>query len=469
MPARLRRTEIAALFLMVLIAVLASLAGPAARILSPSVTGSSLSAAGEMVDLLDAAKFAVGDEAVDGAALHRFYQSRDSRLAWSGNRKANADAKVALQVLSGAEEHGLPMSSYHLNALREFEESAGAHDTAVYDLLLTDGMLRYARDVRTGRIPPRSAYSDVNLPDQMFDPVPVLGAALQTGSLAAFLAELPPLHPEYERLKTALVQYRRLVAEGAWSQLSATSADTERLLARLSKEDSAALDGNVIEALRRYQSRNGLEPDGKLGPRTLAMLNVPASDRVAQIEANMERWRWLPRELESRYVMINAADATLKVVADGETILSSKVIVGARDKPTPMFRAIATEVTVNPPWNIPSSIARNEILPLLRRDPGYLRSQHIVLLNGPKDDPYGARIDWKRISAKAFPYQLQQLPGADNALGALKLEMPNAFNVYLHDTPGKNAFTRNDRNLSHGCVRVEQILPLASVALDGDA
>src|SRR5581483_6354077 len=120
------------------------------------------------------------------------------------------------------------------------------------------------------------------------------------------------------------------------------------------------------------------------------------------------------------------------------------------------------EVTVNPPWNVPASIARKEILPKLKRDPNYLVSQHMILLNGPKDDPQGTRIDWSRVSGASFPYRIRQLPGPDNALGMLKLEMPSAFDVYLHDTPAKSAFARNDRTLSHGCIRVQEILPLAS-------
>jgi murein L,D-transpeptidase YcbB/YkuD len=124
---------------------------------------------------------------------------------------------------------------------------------------------------------------------------------------------------------------------------------------------------------------------------------------------------------------------------------------------------------VNPPWSVPASIAINEFLPRLRGNPNFLLSQNIVLLNGPADDPHGTRIDWNRVSPESFPYRLQQRPGADNALGQLKLEMPNAFSVYLHDTPGKREFARPERNLSHGCVRVEQILPLASIALSGDA
>jgi len=463
-----RHVRAAAFLLLIVAAVVVTLAGPAARLFAPSAGPSAVSAAQAMMELLAQARFAVGDEDVDAPALFRFYEPRDSRLAWSGDADADAAAELALQALSRAQEHGLDLSRYHLEAIRKAQPKTGAREAAIHDLLLTDGILRYAHDLRIGRVSPPSAYTDVDLPRQTFDTVTALQSAIESASLARFLEELAPPHPEYERLKSALSAYQKIAADGGWSRLD-RATDTQALRARLMQEDAAARDVEIIEAIRRYQRRNGLEADGKLGPKTLVALNILASERANQIAANMERWRWLPRRLEPRYVMINAADATLKLVANGQVVLESKVIVGARDKPTPIFRAVAAEVTVNPPWNIPASIARNEILPRLRRNPAYLASQHIVIVNGPADDPHGTRINWERISGGSFPYQLQQLPGSDNALGRLKLEMPNTFNVYLHDTPGRNAFARNERTLSHGCVRVEQILPLASIALSGDA
>jgi murein L,D-transpeptidase YcbB/YkuD len=292
-----------------------------------------------------------------------------------------------------------------------------------------------------------------------------------------FLAELPPPYPEYERLVFALARYRKLADEGGWQQIRPRPGaepiqdrvDSKSLLERLAREDDKiGTDETVGEALQRYQSRNGLEPDGILGPKTLAALNVPASDRVMQIVANMERWRWLPRQLESRRVMVNAADGMLEVVDDGHVVLRSRVIVGTPETRTPIFRAVATGVTFNPPWNVPASIARNEILPRLRRNPNYLQAQNIVLLNGRSGDPHGTRINWQRVTPDAFPYQLQQLPGVNNALGQAKIEMASPFSVYLHDTPGKRDFSRTDRHLSHGCIRVEEIVGLAALALGVD-
>jgi murein L,D-transpeptidase YcbB/YkuD len=238
---------------------------------------------------------------------------------------------------------------------------------------------------------------------------------------------------------------------------------------RLAIEDpellSNAADRDLDAAVRRYQARSGLEADGRVGSRTLSMLNIPVSRRVAQIIANMERWRWMPRSFETHYVWVNVAEAMLQLIDNGDQVLTSRVIVGNPRTPSPIFRAEITGVTANPPWDVPLSIARNEMLPRLRKDRRYLADRNMVLMNGPEGDPHGLAINWTTISRDRFPYKIRQLPGPDNALGAVKLELPNRFSVYLHDTPGRNLFERADRFLSHGCIRVQEIVPLASYIL----
>ena len=193
-----------------------------------------------------------------------------------------------------------------------------------------------------------------------------------------------------------------------------------------------------------------------------------SGDRAGVIAANMERWRWLPAELEPDRIMVNAAGSQLEMWLGGKLVLTSRVIVGKRTSPTPLLRAEGAGITINPPWTVPRSIAAKEILPKLKRNPAWLANHDMVLLDGPKDDPQGLHIDWHAIPAGRFPYQIRQFPGPHNPLGQIKLELPNRFDVYLHDTPDKAAFERSRRQLSHGCVRVEQILPLASYAFAAD-
>lgn len=416
---------------------------------------------------------------LDLAALRRFYGARGFRPAWTADPAAQQQAVLALMALDHASDEGLDPADYYARSLVTGPPPT-AKAVAERDLLLTDGFLRYAHDLRLGRIVPDEVYDDIRLPAQSFDAVGALETSLRNGSLAELIAELPPPHREYARLREALARYRALLAKGGWPKLPAEfelklGSNDPRLAVlrqRFAIEDpalAAAPDtDDLAEALRRYQARNGLEVDGRIGRRTLAMLNVSAAERVDQIIANMERWRWLPRALEAHHVAVNVASGELTAVKNGKPVLTSRVIVGDQKHPTPILRTLVAAVTVNPPWNVPPSIARKEILPKLRRNPSYLLSEKIMLMNGPTDDPYGLKIDWHAVSASRFPYRLRQLPGPGNALGVIKLEMPNQFDVYLHDTPARRLFARAERSLSHGCIRVEEILALASFALTGD-
>jgi murein L,D-transpeptidase YcbB/YkuD len=237
-----------------------------------------------------------------------------------------------------------------------------------------------------------------------------------------------------------------------------------QLRQRLAMEDSALPqepgrnNADVIAALRRYQARNGLTANGQLTRDTLRALNVPASQRVSQIAANMERWRWLPKQLEPTRIVVNVPEAMLSAFRNGDSVITSRVVVGAPSTPTPILATSARSVLVNPPWNVPASILRNEILPKLREDPAYLESMGMRVVGNARNG------NW----ATGEGLHIQQAPGPGSALGVLKFEMPNRFDVYLHDTPAKAAFTRTARAISHGCVRVHQILPLASFALTGD-
>ncbi len=412
--------------------------------------------------------------------LRAFYERRAFAPAWSGSPEAENASRTLFAALVHAEDEGLDPADYHLGASVFHKVPESALATAEFDILLSDAALRYAGELRKGRYALRSLDRDIDLPDQSFDAVAALSSALQSGRLPAFLTGLPPPHPQYARLKSALGLYRSIAEKGNWPSLPDRSSsaffdnanDRDLLLRRLSYEDTSlatAGEKDVAEALKRFQSRHGLEPDGRVDAQTLEALNVPAAERVFEIVANMERWRWLPRAFEKRYVLINAADASLEVVDDGNVVLSSRVIVGRPRDPTPILRAVATGITVNPPWNVPQRIARNEILPKLKRHHNYLLSQNMILRNGPTGDPYGLNIDWRNVGRGAFRYRVQQLPGPKNALGTIKLELPNRFDVYLHDTPAKSVFDRDKRDVSHGCVRVQQILPLASYALTGDA
>lgn len=364
---------------------------------------------------------------------------------------SDSDRQAALAAISRAGDDGLDPGRYLANP----------QDAA----FVNGALLSYMHDMEAGRPELQSLDPDVALPPSSFDAAAALDA--RQGSLSSLLGGLAPPFPEYARLKAGLARYRAIAAQGGWPILT-SDADPQQIYARLAREDGAITASDIDAALKRFQFHHGLAADGKLGPATLAALNVPAAARADTIAANMERWRWLPRTLEPNRIVINAADARLELYLNGQSMLVSRVIVGKPATPTPILRAEGAGITLNPSWTVPSSIAAREILPKLKRNPAWLASQDMVLLDGPPGDPQGLHVNWRTIRADTFPYRIRQHPGAKNPLGLIKIELPNQFDVYLHDTPGKSAFSASTRDVSHGCVRVEQILPLASYALAGD-
>ena len=370
---------------------------------------------------------------------------------------SDTQTRMIQSVLSRAADEGLDPNAYR---------SPNLSDPAAREAAVTSVLLEYMRDVRMGRPALKAQESDIALPPSNFDAAAALDEAVSQNSVETLLAGLGPAAPDYAKLKNLLAHYRRIATEGGWPMIG-PGADPALLRARLAFEDNITGLSDA-SALERFQGRNGLPQDGKLGQATIAALNITAVAKADTITANMERWRWMPRQLEQDRIVINAADARLDLFLGGGKILSSRVIVGKPATPTPILRAEGVGVTVNPAWTVPASIAAREILPKLKRNPAYLVSQDMILLDGPPGDPQGLHINWRAIPAGHFPYKLRQNPGAKNALGRIKIELPNRFDVYLHDTPGQAAFNAPHRDLSHGCVRVEKILPLASYVLAGN-
>jgi murein L,D-transpeptidase YcbB/YkuD len=218
-----------------------------------------------------------------------------------------------------------------------------------------------------------------------------------------------------------------------------------------------------VAAVRAFQDRHGLEPDGVLGAGTLAALNVPVESRIRQLEINLERRRWLPAELGPRHLFVNLADFSLRAVEEGATVRRFRLVVGATRTRTPVFAAAMTYLEINPNWDVPHRIASRELLPRIKADPAWLARNHYVLFpnTGPATPIDPAQVAWREVTAARFPYRLRQLPGDDNALGRIKFMFPNPFDVYLHDTPAKALFARPVRAFSHGCMRLENPFALA--------
>jgi murein L,D-transpeptidase YcbB/YkuD len=296
-----------------------------------------------------------------------------------------------------------------------------------------------------------------------------LTAALVQNRLADWLSLLPPPFKAYRDLTVALDRYRQIRSSGGWQALSGTrplkegmSGPTVRALReRLAREGYGmtlgaaddVFDPALNAAVAEFQRSHGLAPTGTVDKATRESLNVTADKRIEQITANLERWRWLPRDLPETRVEVNIAAATADLIVEGQPALSMRAIVGRPSDKTPMLEATIEAVVLNPPWIVPAKIAAREILPKARRDPDYLAREGFVL---------------HEDSAKPGRIRVRQLPGDRNALGRIKFELPNPFDVYLHDTPTRQLFDRDRRALSHGCIRVEKPLDLALALLKDD-
>jgi L,D-transpeptidase YcbB len=370
------------------------------------------------------------------------YQARGFSTIWFEGDQVSSDGRRVIAILADAGADGLPPARYRLPVM----PGAGAADTAKaeYDLALTTAALRYAADMRWGAWRPDRFFNDVSMPREQDGVALGLIHAADSGNAAGYLQGLAPPEHDYGLLRAALARYRAIAA--TWPMVTAENRlspqNMGRLKVRLQAEGYLPPDpiapSAIAAALKAYQTDNGITADGRLNERTVAMLNVPPAARARQIAVNMERLRWMPHDLGAQYILVNVPDASLVLMESGQQALVSRVVVGAPDKPTPILATKAVAVTINPAWHVPKSIVAKEIQPKLDQDSDYLESKHMEMENG----------------------EVVQLPGPDNALGSVKFEMPNAFDVYLHDTPSKHAFLSDERALSHGCVRVEQIKPL---------
>jgi murein L,D-transpeptidase YcbB/YkuD len=412
---------------------------------------------------------------LDPALIKPFYAGRDYRLAWTGPADAAAQRLLA-EIRATAQAQGLPPDGYDIPA------TASDID---HDLLVSESLARFGRDLASGRLSPSRLYGGLGPETRpSFDAATFLGRAAAGTPLAELTAGLAPADPAYGRLEAALVRYRAIVQGGGWPAVAdgptirPGQADPRlpqirrRLVASgdLDRDHGGTtLDAATVAALKHFQLRHGLDTDGSVGKQTRAELAVAAADRLRQIEANLERWRMLPRLDEPLRVMVNIPSQTLDLVEDGQAVLSMRVVVGDVKHQTPEMATAMTAVILNPTWTIPPSIASKEILPKLRRDPNYLAANNIRILDVfPDDSPEaeGAGTNWAAYHGH-FPYRLRQRSGPDNALGRIKFYLKDQDAIYLHDTPQRTFFQRSYRALSHGCIRVEQPLELAGRLLGG--
>jgi murein L,D-transpeptidase YcbB/YkuD len=428
--------------------------------------------------------------------LQRLYRDRGFRPAWSTEDGPREEAADLVKAIHEASLEGLQPEDYHLAPIEALlakvrqdiamDKTLEPEKLAELDLLLTDTLLLYGSHLAAGRVNPIRSEWFVKNPE--VDLVETLETALDAGRIEETLEILRPQHHSYAGLKSALSQYQVIMRSGGWPAVPDgrqmrkgdrgphVAALRSRLIVSGDLHESIdrnhSLFDEVLElGVRKFQKRHGLDVDGIVGPATLKALNVPAEDRVRQIKLNMERWRWLPRDFGPRYLLVNVANFRLDVVEDNHIVTTMRVVVGRRSRPTPVFSARVIYMELNPYWHIPLTIAKEDILPNLLKNPHYLIDENIRVFeswkaNAPEVDPLS--IEWSQITAKNLRYKLRQDPGPSNALGRIKFVFPNKFDVYLHDTPARALFEKTKRSSSSGCIRVEKPIELADHLLRHD-
>lgn len=422
--------------------------------------------------------------------LSCIYSELGQKPLWVFPDGPGEKAKALFNTLRSAALEGLNPADYGVHKITQHWNRTQAADLAQLDLLLTTGLIIYVNDCLAGHIRPSKDNTTrfVTAHEDLVDPVAIVQSALSAPDILDYLHKLVPQHQPYRNLRSALKRYNKIAAAGGWpailngKTLHANDADPRiptiwRLLSitgDLQAKDLAIPNEynlTIIEAVKRFQGRHGLKVDGLVGKKTLAAMNTPVEKRILQIEINMARWRWKDRELGEKYILVDIAGFSLQGIDKGQVVIDMPVIVGKTYHKTPIFSDKIKYIDINPFWNIPPSIAKNEILAKLQNNPNYLKENNIRLFSGwkakaPELDP--DQIDWKTTTRQDISrYKLRQDPGPDNALGTIKFVFPNTFNVYLHDTPARELFTRIDRAFSHGCIRVAKPLRLAEFILEG--
>ncbi|HEX4955336.1 MAG TPA: L,D-transpeptidase family protein [Thermoanaerobaculia bacterium] len=445
----------------------------------------------ELLESTILARSPAGSEIAE--VLGRFYREGAGRLLWLSDGQASPAARSLPAALRGLPEdvsrEAIGLAEVE-SALAGWRAGGAARDAAAFEVTL--GASFTAAGAWLGGRGPGSTTAALlgELPRRAVDLVAALERVAAGGEVAQALAALEPSSPEYRRLLAEVPRYRQIAERGDLPLLpfepgrntlepaQPASPDFLALLAqRLAFEgfapepapagaDPGLYSPELAAALTSYQAARGLLADGKLGRDTLAALNVSARGRLAQLVVNLARWRALAEPPAGLHVTVNVPAFRLSVRDGGRELLSLPVVVGKKDWPTPAFADEIVSIVLNPAWNVPESILREEILAKIQADPTYLEKEGIEVLaswaaGAPLVD--AGTIDWPSLRPDQVPYRLRQRPGKANQLGRIKIDLPNHHDVYLHDTPAKSAFLRANRAVSHGCVRVQEPFRLAEL------
>lgn len=429
----------------------------------------------------------------------RFYELYGYDLPWIEDWRPTPQAQAVILALQQASDKGLSADDYdgprwagRLAKLRPFTARPAESDAVRFDLALTISVMRYISDLHTGKIDPRQFGIEVNIAQRRYDlPEFLKKQVVNASDIPAVLSQVEPPYPGYQRTIQALHTYRRLAKEDTGQpfptiQKTIAPGHTYAGIPRLARflqlvgdlpanfsipAGQTLYGGALVDAVKMFQERHGLAPNGRIDAHTLTELNVPLDRRVQQIQLTLERWRWLPPEYAESSIIVNIPEFRLRAYdSNFHVAVTMKVVVGkAYDHKTPIFMSSLQQVIFRPYWEVPVSIAIEEIIPEIRRDPAYLAKQDMEIVDGRGDAVAVNQVMADTVEqiedGRLF---VRQKPGPNNALGLIKFEFPNEYSVYMHDTPARLLFSQSKRDFSHGCIRLEDPAALAAWVLRGN-
>ncbi len=406
---------------------------------------------------------------------------------WINSNVLGKNGYVLLDYIRQIARHGLNPSDYHLFLLEKYVDKTklfmamDTEDMMKLDVLLTDAYLLLGLHLYYGKVD--SEKEGENWTIQRKKPELQLNRkleeALTAGDITNGLNLLAPRYRSYWMMKEDLAFFLELENEPWPALISDTTinpAQSNQLLPKirrrliklrysLSDSISVTYDTELEKQLKNFQKDWGLNADGVIGKGTLLALNTRPEMLINRLKVNMERFRWLPLHEPRKYLMVNIASFDLVLIEGVDTLISMRAIVGKDYRETPVFNALMTYIVFGPSWTVPPTILKNDVIPELLKGPEYLKKKNMKLLRYDGSEIAYSEIDWTKISRNNFPYMVRQNPGPENALGKVKFMFPNSYNVYIHDTPSRGYFARDDRAMSSGCIRIEKPFELAELLL----
>jgi murein L,D-transpeptidase YcbB/YkuD len=408
--------------------------------------------------------------------LTAFYRLYGFGTVWN---KPQARQKL-IRLLLDSEKEGLDPDDYHIKKIQQSEARAKTFsdkEMVAYDLLLTASAQKYLWHLSNGKLDPKKIYRDWDLKKNLIDINTLLSSGIQGDSVAAVFERVKPRHAIYASLKKALIkiaEYPKDTIKPVVFVQKIVRGDTSKLIPsikrklivwkELAAQDTLTriYDRKTFKAIKNFQRKQGLMPDGVIGKSTVDALNLSMEKRKHQIIANLERWRWFPREMGDHYIIVNIPGYYLRIIKDNDTIERKRIVVGKSERRTPILSSTFNNIVFNPTWTVPPTIIREDLVPDATNNRSYFANRNITIYNSK-----GKVVDPEKWNPKnPGAYRYVQAPGYYNSLGVVKFNFPNHYTVYLHDTNHRDYFVKNYRSLSSGCVRVEDPLPLAQYMLN---